>query len=104
MAGKDPRVSPIPTKPEEVLTVATFLDQYFTNYVEAEGLKSVDTICGHIKALKAALGELPVSALEKPAEISRFKASYRHGHCRGDRQEPSSRERSGPLSLLLSSL
>jgi hypothetical protein len=80
MAGKDPRVSPSPPKQEGVLTVATFLDQYFANYVEAEGLKSVDTISGHIKALKASLGELPVSALEKPAEIARFKASYRHGH------------------------
>ena len=53
MAGRDPRVPP--TKPkqetEAVLTVATFLDQYFTNYVEAEGLKSTDTIGGHIKAL-----------------------------------------------------
>lgn len=67
MAGRDPRVPP--TKPREetetVLTVATFLDQYFTNYVEAEGLKSTDTIGGHIKALKASLGELPVTALEK---------------------------------------
>ena len=53
MAGRDPRVPP--TKPkqetEAVLTIATFLDQYFTNYVEAEGLKSTDTIGGHIKAL-----------------------------------------------------
>lgn len=82
MAGRDPRVPP--TKPrqeaETVLTVATFLDQYFTNYVEAEGLKSTDTIGGHIKALKASLGELPVTALEKPADIARFKAAYRHGH------------------------
>ena len=82
MAGRDPRVPP--TKPkqetEAVLTVATFLDQYFTNYVEAEGLKSTDTIGGHIEALKASLGELPVTALEKPADIARFKAAYRHGH------------------------
>jgi hypothetical protein len=26
--------------------VSTFLDQYYTNYVEAEGLKSADTISG----------------------------------------------------------
>lgn len=80
MAGKDPRVSPTPPKQDSVLTVARFLDQYFTNYVEAEGLKSADTVAGHIKALKAALGELPAIALEKPAEIARFKAAYRHGH------------------------
>jgi len=48
--------------------------------VEAEGLKSADTISGHIKALKASLGELPVTALEKPAEIARFKAEHRRGH------------------------
>jgi integrase len=81
MAGKDPRVSPLPQKQDDaVLTVATFLDRYYTMYVEAEGLKSADTVAGHIKALKAALGELPVVALEKPVEIARFKAVYRHGH------------------------
>jgi integrase len=80
MAGKDPRVSLTPSKQDGVLTVASFLDRYFINYVQAEGLKSADTVAGHIKALKASLGELPVSALEKPADISAFKAAYRHGH------------------------
>jgi integrase len=80
MAGKDPRVSPAPRKQEGVLTAGAFLDHYFTNYVEAEGLKSADTVAGHIKALKATLGDLPVNALEKPTEIARFKAAYRHGH------------------------
>ena len=79
MAGKDPRVSSTPPRQEGVLTVASFLDRYFTNYVQAEGLKSADTVAGHIKALKASLGDLPVSALEKPADISGFKAAYRHG-------------------------
>jgi integrase len=59
--------------------VAEFLDRYQTNYVEAEGLKSADTVLGHIKALKASLGNLPVNALEKPADIARFKAEYRQG-------------------------
>jgi integrase len=79
MAGRDPRSAP--TKPERtgVLTVAEFLDRYQTNYVEAEGLKSADTVLGHIKALKASLGNLPVNALEKPADIARFKAEYRQG-------------------------
>jgi integrase len=82
MAGRDPRVPPHPTKQETetVLTVATFLDQYYTNYVEAEGLKSANTVSGHIKALKASLGELPVVALEKAPEIARFKAAFRKGH------------------------
>ena len=65
--------------PTSVLTVAEFLDRYQTNYVEAEGLKSADTVLGHVKALKASLGSLPVTALEKPADISRFKAEYRQG-------------------------
>ena len=34
-----------------------FLDRYQT-YVEAEGLKSADTVLGHVKALKASLGSL----------------------------------------------
>lgn len=38
------------------------------------------TVYGHLKALKASLGELSVVALEKPGEIVRFKATYRHGH------------------------
>ena len=81
IAGRDPRIPPgKPRAAEGALSVSTFLDQYYTNYVEAEGLKSADTIRGHIKALKASLGELPVTVLEKPAEISRFKAEHRRCH------------------------
>jgi integrase len=81
MAGGDPRVPPRGPKQESetIVTVAMFLDQYYREYVLAEGLKSADTVSGQIKALKASLGELPVTALEKPADIARFKASYRHG-------------------------
>jgi integrase/recombinase XerD len=85
VAGRDrlwsgPAQPPIKQVAEGELTVANFLDRYHTNYVEAEGLKSADTIAGHIKALKASLGELPVKVLEKPTEIGRFKAEYRKGH------------------------
>ena len=66
-------------EPEITVTVVEFLDRYFTNYVEAEGLKSADTFSGYVKALKAGLGDHPVSVLEKPAEILRFNAAYRHG-------------------------
>jgi integrase len=83
MAGRDPRVPPQePAAESETtapITVAEFLDRYFTDYVEAEGIKSADTVRGHIKALKATLGELPVTALEKPPDIARFKAGYRPG-------------------------
>ena len=80
MAGRDPHAPLITPAPAGELTVTDFLDRYFTNYVEAEGLKSARTISGHLKALKASLGDLPVVALEKPGEIVRFKAAYRDGH------------------------
>ena len=80
MAGRDPHAPLITPAPAGELTVTDFLDRYFTNYVEAEGLKSARTISGHLKALKASLGDLPVVALEKPGEIVRFKATYRQGH------------------------
>lgn len=79
IAGRNPRVSPVKPKQQGVTTVAEFLDGYYTNYVEAEGLKSLVTIRGHIKQLNEALGELPVTALEKTPDIARFKARYRKG-------------------------
>ena len=80
MAGRDPRIPTTKPAPAGALTVTEFLDRYYTNYVEAEGLKSATTVHGHLKALKASLGELPVIALEKPGEIAGFKAKYRQGH------------------------
>jgi integrase len=79
-AGRDPRVAPTRSAPAPELTVAGFLDRYYTSYVEAEALRSAATIKGRLKAVKDVLGELPVAVLEKPAEIYRFKAGYRHGH------------------------
>ena len=79
MAGRDPSVPPSMPKAAVGLTIADFLDLYYTNYVEAEGLRDPVTIKGHLKALKAVLGNLPVSALEKPGDIFRFKAAYRKG-------------------------
>jgi hypothetical protein len=78
--GRDPHVPPTKPAPAGELTVSEFLDRYYTNYVEPEGLKSAQTVKGHLKALKASLGELPMATLEKPGEIVRFKATYRHGH------------------------
>ena len=77
-AGGDPRQARKKAAASK-LTVAEFLDRYYAEYVEAEGLKSADTIQGQVKALKATLGHLPVAALEKPADISRFKAEFRKG-------------------------
>ena len=80
ISGRDPRMPRRTPEAATELTVAQFLDRYWTNYVEAEGLRSARTIHGHLKALKASLGRLPVTVLEKPAETLRFKAEYRHGH------------------------
>jgi integrase len=77
MAGRDPRVAPNKPDTTGVLTVGEFLDRYQTHCVEAEGLKSNGTIVGHLKTLKDSLGDLPVTALEKPTDIGRFKAEYR---------------------------
>ena len=55
--------------------MAEFLDRYYTKYVEPEGIKSAKTVSGHIKALKASLGHLPVAALEKAGDIARFKTT-----------------------------
>src|SRR6266850_7266926 len=78
-AGRDPRVPPTTQRAAVGLTVAEFLDLYYTNYVEDEGLRDPVTIMGRLKAIKATLGDLPVTALEKPTEGLRFKAAYRKG-------------------------
>jgi hypothetical protein len=71
----------LPTAPRASadLTVGDFLDLYYTNYVEAEGLRAKASAESRLKALKAVLGSLPVTALEKPPEILRFKAAFRKG-------------------------
>jgi integrase len=80
ISGLDPRVQRRTSEAATELTVAQFLDRYWTTYVEAEGLRSARTIQGHLKALKASFGQQPVTVLEKPPEILRFKAEYRPGH------------------------
>src|SRR5687767_5298490 len=49
MAGRDPRIPMTKPAPAGALTVTEFLDRYYTNYVEAEGLKSATTVHGHLK-------------------------------------------------------
>ena len=80
IAGRDPRVLPRTQRVAEHLTVADFLDRYYVTYVEAEGLRSRATIKGRLNAVKTVLGQQPVSVLEKPEVIQRFKAAYRPGH------------------------
>ena len=78
-AGRDPRVPPTAVQPSQGLTVADLLDRYRVQYVEAQGLRSLHTIAGQLKTLKAALGDLPVAVLERPDAILKFKAEYRSG-------------------------
>ncbi len=79
-AGRDPRIAPAKAAQPEPLTVGEFLDRYYVSYVEAEALRSASTIKGRLNAVKKVVGDLPVAVLEKPAEIMRFKASFRQGH------------------------
>jgi hypothetical protein len=78
-SGRDPRTLPAVTKASVGLIVAEFLDLYHSNYIEAEGLSDPVTPKGHLEAIKATVGDLPVTALEKPADVLRFKAVYRKG-------------------------
>lgn len=79
MAGRDPHVAPSVLKPAVGRSVAGFLDLYFTNYVEAEGLSNPVTVNSRLKEIKRVLGDLPVGVLKKPSEIFRFKAIHRKG-------------------------
>src|SRR5438105_2977557 len=79
LSGRDPRIPPTMTKTAVGVSVAGFLDRYFTHYVEAEGLRDRLSINTRLKAIKAVIGALPVTALEKPANILRFKAAFRKG-------------------------
>jgi len=79
IAGRDPTVPPNVPKAAEGVTIAGFLDRYYENYVLAEGLRDPVTIQSRLKAVKVVIGDLPVNALEKPADILRFKAAFRKG-------------------------
>ena len=79
VAGRDPTVPPDVRKAAVGVTVSDFLELYIANYVQAEGLRDPATIKGRLKAVKAVLGDLPVTVLEKAADVLRFKAAYRKG-------------------------
>jgi integrase len=57
----------------ELDTVSAFLDAYLERCVKPAGLRSISSVVGQIKVLKQHLGSLPLSALEDPDEINRFK-------------------------------
>ena len=74
-AGRDLRR--VPKRSVEVGTelrdVATFLDAYFERCVKPAGLRSIASIRSQITVLKEHLGDLPLSALDEPDDINRFK-------------------------------
>jgi integrase len=75
-AGLDPLrpPAPPPKMPTEIETVSAFLDAYFERCVKPAALRSVATVRSQIGVLKDHLGTLPLSAVEDPDEINRFKA------------------------------
>ena len=77
VAGRDPRSGPQSGKPKAAgqLTVSQFLDDYLERRVLPQRLKSLASMKSRLKILKEHLGELPVSALERPEEINRFKTA-----------------------------
>lgn len=53
--------------------MAKFLDAYWERCVKPAGLRSLGSVRSQITVLKEHLGHLPLSALEEPDEINRFK-------------------------------
>jgi len=73
-AGRDPRRPPSRfPKVGTQLNVAAFLDSYMERCVNPAGLKSIDAVRSRIGILTQHFGQLPLSALEEPDEINRFK-------------------------------
>jgi len=79
VAGRDPKVPPNVPKAAEGWMIAGFLDRYYENYVLAEALRDPVTIQSRVKAVKAVICDLSVNAVEKTADILRFKAAFRRG-------------------------
>ena len=76
-SGRDPRVAlEGEVAPDQPTTVADLLNVYRTRYVAVEPLKSRAGIVSQLNVLTTHLGELPATALERPAAIEDFKARY----------------------------
>jgi hypothetical protein len=74
-AGRDPRRGPSRSLhvKTQIDSVAPFLDAYVERCVKPAGLRSSNAICSRVGVLKQHLGHLPLSALEEPDDINRFK-------------------------------
>jgi len=74
-AGRDPSQAPTRSIPvnREITTVSAFLNAYLERCVKPAGLRSLGSVRSQIAVLKEQLGDLPLSGLEDPDEINRFK-------------------------------
>ena len=74
-AGRDPNRVPVRSVQAgtQLGDVAAFLDAYWERCVKPAGLKSLGSVRSQLSVLKQHLGQLPLSALEEPDEINRFK-------------------------------
>ena len=59
----------------ELGDVSAFLDAYLERCVRPAALRSIRSVRSQITILKEHLGHLPLSALEEPDEINRFKTN-----------------------------
>jgi integrase len=75
--GGDPERPPSRSKhvSTELCDVSAFLDAYLERCVKPAGLRSISSVCSQIATLKEHLGHVPLSALEEPDEINRFKTN-----------------------------
>jgi integrase len=73
--GRDPRRPPTRaiTVGKDSSTVSTFLDGYWERCVKPAALRSAATVRSQVSVLKDHFGHLPLSALEDPDEVNRFK-------------------------------
>ena len=53
--------------------MSAFLDAYLERCVKPAGLRSINAICSRVAVLKHHIGHLPLSALDEPDEVNRFK-------------------------------
>jgi len=74
-AGRDPSRGPTrtPQVNTQIATVSAFLDAYLERCVKPAGLRSIGSVRSQVAVLKEHLGDLPLSGLEDPDEINRFK-------------------------------
>jgi hypothetical protein len=74
-AGRNPSQTPIRSTQvnTQITTIPAFLDAYLERCVKPANLRSIGSVRSQIAVLKEHLGNIPLSGLEDPDEINRFK-------------------------------